>query len=202
LILVRHGATALDPALAADGRSDPSLSTQGMRQAERVAQRLSALPIANVFVTPLRRTAQTAEPLVTQIGEDPVLAPGLAEVHLGELERELAVSAVREQLIPSVLRADRWDVSPGAEAFDTFGQRVDAALDDVVAAMPSGGIAVVFTHGGVIAEACRAATGSARFAFLPYLQHASITKLRCARGRTSIVTYNDIAHLEFALSRG
>ena len=50
-------------------------------------------------------------------------------------------------------------------------------------------------HGGIVAEACRQATGSEPFAFIN-VDNASITRLvRLATGRWLLLGFNDTAHL-------
>jgi probable phosphoglycerate mutase len=56
-------------------------------------------------------------------------------------------------------------------------------------------VAVVYTHSGVIAEACRQATGSEPFAFLNST-NGSLTRLvRMPNGRWVLVSFNETAHL-------
>ena len=64
--------------------------------------------------------------------------------------------------------------------------------------MGPGAAAVVMTHGGVIAELCRQATGSEPFAFLR-VDNASITRIVVeAGGNWLLRSYNDTTHLEGA----
>ena len=65
-----------------------------------------------------------------------------------------------------MLRAQRWDVIPGAEPADEFGARVRAGMEAVADAGADGVASVAVTHAGVIAEALRQITGSEPFAFL------------------------------------
>ena len=61
-----------------DGRSDPALAPEGREQAERVAARLAAAGIDAIYVTTLRRTAETAAPLATRLGLVPAVEAGPA----------------------------------------------------------------------------------------------------------------------------
>src|SRR5688500_5291684 len=87
LVLGRHG-SSVDPRANGgveliDGRADPPLSDRGRRQARAVADRLASEDIGGIFVTPLRRTAETAEPLAARTGHEPVVIDELREVFLG-----------------------------------------------------------------------------------------------------------------------
>src|SRR5436305_3062168 len=89
VVLVRHGASAAavpgEPFEELEGQSDPPLAPEGERQAIAVAERLAASgeTFAGLFVTPLKRTQQTAAPLAERSGLEPVVVPELREVGLG-----------------------------------------------------------------------------------------------------------------------
>src|SRR5919112_2043885 len=77
LILVRHGLPVrIDDA---DGPADPPLSDDGQVQAARLADWLRHDAIDAVYVSPMRRAIQTAEPLAGALGVDPVVDDELAE---------------------------------------------------------------------------------------------------------------------------
>ena len=83
---------------------------------------------------------------------------------------------------------------PGAEPMEAFDARVRAAAARDRRA-PGPGAALVVTHGGVIAELCRQATGSRPFAFLN-ADNASITRIVVLPGGRQVLRgYNDTAHL-------
>jgi probable phosphoglycerate mutase len=200
-VLVRHGASAAavpgEPFEAVEGHSDPPLAPEGRLQAEAVAERLGGQRFAGLFVTPLRRTAETAAPLAAITGLDPVVVPELREVALGEWEGgELRIRAAhRDPKYFEVIEAERWDLIPGAEPAEVFAERVAAGLQQVVAAIGPGAVAVAVVHGGVIGELCRQATSSRPFAFV-HADNASITRLVVfAGGRQLLRNFNDTAHL-------
>jgi probable phosphoglycerate mutase len=200
LLLVRHGSSGgaggQQPGALVDGHSDPPLSDAGHRQAEAVAERLAAEPIGALFVTPLRRTAETAAPLAQRLGLAPAVVGDLREVHLGAWEGKLhARLADSGPLAAEVFERERWDVIPGAEAMEAFAARVQRGLDHVADTTGPDATSVAVVHGGVIAEACRQATGSTPFAFL-YADNASITRLlRLPSRRWALAGFNDVGHL-------
>jgi 2,3-bisphosphoglycerate-dependent phosphoglycerate mutase len=201
LILVRHGASASavpsEPFELIEGQSNPPLSALGEAQARAVAERLAGESPAGLFVSTLDRTAQTAAPLAALTGLDTVVLRDLREVHVGELEggRFRIAFADGDPVIARLLAEQRWEVIPGAESSAALGARVRAAAEQVVAAVGPGAAAVVVTHGGVIAELCRQATGSEPFAFL-HVDNASVTRVVVgAEGHWLLRSYNDITHL-------
>ena len=200
LLLVRHGASAAavpgERFELLEGQGDPPLAPEGVEQARAVGARLAERPPDAIFVTPLRRTAETAEPLVAATGVESEVVPELREVHLGEWEGgELRIRAAHgDPLLARVIREERWDVIPGAESMEAFAERVRAGIERAVAATGAGR-AALFVHGGVIGEACRQATASRRFAFV-YADNGSITRLVVLPdGRWLLRGFNDTAHL-------
>src|SRR3989442_5097344 len=67
ILLVRHGesepAREGEPFPLTDGQGDPELAPVGQAQAEMVAARLANEDVAAIYVSTLRRQAQTAAPL-------------------------------------------------------------------------------------------------------------------------------------------
>ena len=202
VVLVRHGASQAavpgEPFELVEGRADPPLAAEGVRQAEAVAERLAAEELGGLFVTPLRRTAETAAPLAALTGLEPVPVPELREVGLGEWEGgELRIRAAEgDPLFFEILAAERWDLIPGAEPADDFAARVRSGLAAVVAAAGPGTVVAAVVHGGVIGELCRQATGSRPFAFT-HSDNCSITRIAVfADGRQLLRSFNDTAHLD------
>jgi 2,3-bisphosphoglycerate-dependent phosphoglycerate mutase len=199
VLLVRHGACDVPaPDGLIGGRSDPPLNARGHRQAVALAQRLVRERVAAVFTTPLRRTAETATPVIEHHNVDPVTLPQLGEIFLGEWEghgiHERGRNADPEFL--RVMREQRWDLIPGAEPADTFSGRVREGIRIVAdAAGEDGAVAVAVTHAAVIAEVCRQITGSEPFAFL-LSANGSVTRLaRMPDWRWALMSFNETEHL-------
>jgi probable phosphoglycerate mutase len=201
VVLVRHGASAPafpdKPFPLVGGHSDPELAPEGERQAEELVERLVPESPAGLFVTPLKRTQQTAAPLASRLGLEPVVVPELTEVGLGDWEGgEWRIRAANgDPLVARVFAEERWDVIPNAEPAEAFARRVRRGLDKVVEAAGPGAVAAAVCHGGVIAELCHQATASRPFAFIS-VDNASLTRLVVlADGRWILRTFNDTAHL-------
>ncbi len=199
LLLVRHGASADavegEAFELVEGQGDPPLSEVGRHQAERVALRLVADPFDGMYVSTLRRTAETAAPLVERTGIHPVIEADLREVFLGEWEgghlRQKAVD--RDPMFEQVLREQRWDVVPGAESREVFGGRLRRAIERIADAHP-GGRVIVFSHGAAIGEILAQASDSDPFAFIN-ADNTSISRLVVTPERWIVRGYNDTAHL-------
>jgi probable phosphoglycerate mutase len=201
IVLVRHGASAAavpgEPFDLLDGHADPPLAPEGRDQAQAVAERLRGERIDALFVTPLRRTAETVAPLAEATGLEPVVVPELREVMLGDWEGgELRIRARNgDPLFFRVLEEERWDVIPNAEPMDAFAARVRRGLEAIVGATGPDARAVAVLHGGVIGELCRQAARSRPFAFV-HSDNCSITRLVALGGDRQLVwSFNETAHL-------
>ena len=200
LLLVRHGESepaSLDaPFPMTDGRSDPALAPEGHEQAQRAAAWLAATGVDAIYVSTLRRTAETAAPLAARLGLVPGVETDLREVGLGEWEGGLFRKMVSEHH-PMAMRMwaeETFEVIPGAERSAEFAARVR----DVVQRMATAHIGqrvAVFTHGGVIGEVLALASGSRPFAFVT-ADNGSISRLVVSGDRWIVRGFNDTAHLE------
>jgi 2,3-bisphosphoglycerate-dependent phosphoglycerate mutase len=201
LVLVRHGSVVSPTPQVAGAplgrQNDPPLDERGRRQAVAVAARLEEEPIGAVFVTPLKRTLETAEPLLAKNGFEPRVIDDLREVELGDWEHgELSRrAAVGDPEFQRVMREQRWELIPNAERADAFATRIRRGLEEAASASGPDTVAIVYTHSAVIAEACRQVTGSEPFAFLT-VSNGSLTRLvRMPSGRWTLVAFNETAHL-------
>jgi probable phosphoglycerate mutase len=205
LLIVRHGESAPYrpgvPVPQWQGHGDPDLAPEGRDQARRLADRLCLEPPDAIYVTPLRRTAQTAAPLAERVGLTPVVEPDLREVHLGEWEVDGLFRRRTSEGHPLALRMfteQRWDVIPGAEPTAELQGRVQRAIARIAAAHPDQRVVLV-AHGGVIGQILAIATGSQGFAFIG-ADNASVSQLVVVGDRWIVRRFNDTAHLESTFS--
>jgi probable phosphoglycerate mutase len=201
VVLIRHGASeaAVDGQSfeLLEGQADPALSPDGELQAQAVAAALAGEPLEALYVTPLRRTAQTAAPLAAATGLEPVVLPELREVHLGELDGGAFRIAVarRDPLVAEVFAKQRWDIIPGAESAADFARRTRAGMERILAGVEPGASVAAVVHGGVIGELCRQASDSRPFAFV-HADNGSLTRIAVLPdGRWWVRTFNEGGHL-------
>lgn len=205
ILLVRHGES--EPAVEGksfallNGQSDPALSPEGEAEAERVCERLESEHIDAIYVSTLRRTAQTAAPLARRLGITPVADDDLREVFLGEWEgggmfRRSVTD--RHPLAVRMFAEQRWDLVPGAEAADAFANRLRGAVERIAAAHRDQRVAV-FGHGGTIGEILAQATGSQPFAFIG-ADNASVSHIVVTDERWVLRRFNDTSHLQRAMT--
>jgi 2,3-bisphosphoglycerate-dependent phosphoglycerate mutase len=205
LLLIRHGESqAVVPGQqvpTVDGHADPPLAEEGVREAEAVAARLADEEVAALYVTPLRRTHQTAAPLAARLGLEPIVEPDLREVHLGEWEgaEYRARAAAGDPVVFEAFQAEDWAPIPGAEPMADFTARVRRGIERIAAAHPDQRVVVV-THGGVIGAALHLATRSTPFAFVA-AANASLNHLVVQGDRWILRRFNDTGHLATDLDK-
>jgi probable phosphoglycerate mutase len=132
LVLLRHG----EPDWTPNDRPavlDAALTARGRMQAEAAAASLSPKPFDALYVSPLRRAQETAEPLAKAAGLTPVTLDGLAEI-------SIPLAGISQVEVDDFFRratqrrlADHWEGWPGGERFRDFHARVTSALDEVLA---------------------------------------------------------------------
>ena len=204
ILLVRHGESVpirpghIFPLVG--GQGDPELDPRGVEQAERIGRRLSrprfSEKLSALYVTNLRRTSETAAPLVAALSMPPQVEPDLREVHLGEWEGGLYRIKLLEggPIARRLMEEGRWDVIPGAEADEALIGRIRAAVARIAAAHPDELVAA-FTHGGVIGRIMAEATGAPPMSFSG-AANGSISEIVVMADRWAVKSYNDTAHLE------
>lgn len=207
IYLVRHGATQAAhpdrPFETRDGHGDPPLAPEGIEQARRVGERLvtehRVKPFSAVYVTTLRRTLQTAEPVLEATGLAHRIEADLREVHLGEYEGGLLrlKGAEGDPLVREVYSQERWDVIPGAESWDVFQSRCVRAIERITAAHRGERVLTV-VHGGVIGAVLAHVTQSRNFAFVgaDNSSVSEIVHLPDPFDRWVLRRFNDVTHLD------
>ncbi len=201
IVMVRHGASSPPiegiPNPLVGGHSNPALADAGKAQAERMAAGLKDEPISAIFVSTLRRTAETAAPLAAATGLEPVAIADLREVFLGDFEGGVyrIKTAEGDPIIGEVFAQEAWSAIPNAERFEDFGPRVTCGVEEIVRRTGPDKAAIAVLHGAVIGQLCRQATDSRPFAFV-HSDNCSVSRLVVnPDGRWLLRSFNDISHL-------
>jgi 2,3-bisphosphoglycerate-dependent phosphoglycerate mutase len=143
ILLVRHGETDGNAARILQ-RPEVPLNERGMRQAERVAQRLSAYGFVRILCSDLLRARMTAAPIAASSGIAIEESPLLQERNFGDLRgfpyAELPENPFGPDFAP-----------PNGEDWPTFHARVADAFALIASSRGSAdGTLVVVTHGLVL----------------------------------------------------
>jgi alpha-ribazole phosphatase len=157
LLLIRHGETDWNAQHRYLGHTDLPLNAAGLRQAEEVAERLRAEPIAVIYSSDLRRARQTATQINVHHQVPLHLEPDLREMHFGAFEG-FTYAELQARDPAAVLAWDGGEAAPGGETLTALGQRVIGCLGRILQAHPSGTVALV-AHGGPLRLCLCAALG-------------------------------------------
>jgi glucosyl-3-phosphoglycerate phosphatase len=149
LVVVRHGETLDNAAGIWQGLKDSELSPVGLAQADKAAPVVAAYQPELIVASDLARARVTAERLGEAAGMAVRLDPRLREIDVGEWQG-VTTAQVRNrdpELLAAMGRGE--DVRRGhtGETVGALAARVRAALDDVIAELSPGRVAVVVCHG-------------------------------------------------------
>ena len=128
LILVRHAQPDWEPG----GRAvdHPALAPLGHAQAQRTADALAREPIDALYVSPLRRARETAEPIAAALGREPEVVSWLRELELPRMEGKTGEEVQRYFRAAHARELENWwDGFPGGESFRHFYERVSAGVE-------------------------------------------------------------------------
>jgi probable phosphoglycerate mutase len=198
VLLVRHGQTAWNVEGRFLGRSDIPLDEVGEDQAERLATRLRALPLAALWSSPLSRAAATAEGLLwgrphLQLHTE----PRLVELDQGELEGRLARELMAER--PALIQAWRQDPAslrlPGGEPLLHCLERSRAALDDIAQRSPPGLLAIVGHQISLTSLICHLSGLPLTELRHRFMKNTAVSVLEGGPGAWRLLRHDDAAHL-------
>ncbi len=204
VVLVRHGQQSIPsgPNAPVGQTVDPPLSALGREQAQLVAERLAADPVAAVYASKLQRAFDTGAEIGRHHGLEPVTVADLREI---ELFREVpadqtAAAALGADYLKDIrtrmARERSWDVFPLSESSAAFTRRVVNAIEGIITSHASERI-VIACHGGVINAYAGYVIGSSYDMFFRPA-HASIHIVAAVGGYRALHRLNDVHHLETA----
>ncbi|MCH5354100.1 MAG: histidine phosphatase family protein [Acutalibacter sp.] len=162
--IVRHCESTGNVEHRFQGRFDAPITPKGEKQLELLSLRFRNVHLDAIFSSPLERARLTAQ-AVNRFHDLPIqLVDDLLELDVGEMEN-LHLDEIGGKF---PLVAKNWDETPdlcefpGGETMAQAYERVNAALDDIIAKNP-GKTILLATHGGVIRNIdARVRAGSVR----------------------------------------
>ena len=214
ILLVRHAQASFG------GENYDVLSEHGATQVEALAGdlRRRGVRIDTVVSGSLARQRDTAAPIAEAAGLEIAVDERWNEYETGDILDHHSDAAVREErqprddtppvssrdfqaILEQALHAwiDAGADGPAGEPYGVFAGRVEAALRELADDLGSGRTALVCTSGGPLAAACVALLdlpASAFVAFNRVTVNTGVTKVVHGRGGTSLVSFNEHAHLE------
>ena len=160
VLLVRHGQTPTTGQSLPGRTPGLHLAAEGVRQAERAAERLAELArVDGVYCSPLERTRQTAAPIGSALGLRPKVARGLLECDFGDWTGAQLKDLFKLPEWRTVQKAPSTFRFPNGESVTEMQVRIVSTLDALRARHP-GGTIVCVSHADPIKAAVAHAMGT------------------------------------------
>jgi alpha-ribazole phosphatase/probable phosphoglycerate mutase len=201
VFLVRHGETDWNKDFKYQGSTDVPLNKEGLKQAEKLAVRLSSVKPSRVMSSPLSRAYRTAEAIVGRSRAN-------VEIEQREELRELSFGVWEGLSIPEVREKNRelfekWEQAPfsntpeGGDVFSDVFERSKLFARDIFESGISGHDTVVVAHGGILRAIVAALLrlDDIDLMWKMRFDNCSITIVDIWNGKPSLVIANDTHHL-------
>lgn len=151
LLLVRHGNTRQNNATRFWGTTDVELNAEGVRQAEKLRDRLATEKINTIYASNLSRARVTAETIASRHHLDITTCAELSEINFGKLEG-LTFEEISQRHPEMAEVLSKWAVNPkfpGGESLDELDNRVQKFLKRLNQHQPEDTILIV-SHAGTL----------------------------------------------------
>lgn len=199
LYLVRHGETQANLEQRWYGALDAPLTARGEAQVAATAAYFAAAartqPIDAFYVSPLPRAQRTAAAIARSIGLAPVVEPGLSEFSIGDWEGRTYRDLIDTEDLWGRWASDPHFAPPNGESPVSFGRRIVATVQQLVARHPGHTILTV-SHGAVIASLLDIWLGGASGNWVRWDPHNCAVTLLAQQGSGWVgIHVNDTSHL-------
>ena len=198
VLLVRHGQTESNVTGFFMGWSNEDISHLCYAQARSLSSRLTSLPVASVYTSPLKRTYNTALILAKPHNLDLKVLDDLIEIQLGDWQG-LHMDEISQRW-PELWKQSRIDPSevtmPNGESFQQVTERAARAFEMIVADNQDKQVAMV-THDVVIRVLVAHVLGASNSIYRQFeISNASLSTIRVTDGKARLITLNDTSHLD------
>lgn len=186
ITLVRHARTEANAGGRLQGRLDLPLDDIGREQATALAR--IVVSVDRVICSPMLRARQTAE----VFGLEPEIDERWQEVAFGDYEGSRIADVPPE--IWERLLSDMEFTLPGGESLRSLGERVFAALDDLVEEARTRHVVVV-THATPVKAAMAWALGAGlEITWRSHVDQASVTRVVMRERGPALSVFNLVPH--------
>ena len=145
IYLLRHGETACSQRGVYCGALDPELTPEGSQMAEAFAEVYRSIPWAAVYVSPMKRTIATAQPLCDVMGLPMQIRDGLREIAYGAWEgrEQEEVRQHHEKDYIRWLTEPAWNPPTDGETAVQVASRALPVITEIESGYKSGNVLVV-----------------------------------------------------------
>ena len=199
IYLIRHAQSHGNLGQRIQGRIDTPLTEMGLKQAEELQMRFTAMPLNAVYSSPLIRAMQTGRAIAQKHEIIMEIEPELTEMSAGVIEN-MPFFTMLERYPEEFRQFDqephRFKGFEGAESVREVYERVVSAIERIAARHPNQNVAVV-SHGFPIrCYLCHARAGSIeQLGKIPWSKNASVSHIMHSGGKATVLRENDLSHL-------
>ncbi len=197
LLLVRHGETELKSSKRLWGHTDVKLSALGLKQAERLRDRLATQKIDAIYSSDLQRALATAKIIASRYQVEVTACAELREINFGKIEglNFEEIIQLYPELVKSLMQRGPNLKFPGGESLDELSNRVSKFVDRLKKHTTEETILIV-VHSGVLRTLICQLLGIELwhiYQFVPDL--ASLSILETYSEGAILSLFNDTSHL-------
>jgi len=193
IVLIRHAHSTANAAGILSGQlPNVHLSKSGQEQAERLAERLGKLTIAEVQLSPMDRCSETLAPWLAKYGKSVtvILQPNLVEVDYGNWSGKKLATLSRAKLWRKVQGQPSAVTFPQGESLAQMQVRAMKTVHDFFASNLE--LTIMVSHGDVIKSIVASSLGMHLDDFQRIvIDPASITILESSGGSIRLTRLND-----------
>ena len=197
LLLVRHGETALKSSERLWGRTDVKLDALGLKQAERLCERLAEEKIDVIYSRSLKRALVTAETIASKHQLKVISCTELREFNYGKIEglTHKEVSQLYPEFYKSMTQKNTNLKFPGGESVYQLNNRVSQFLDRLKKHTPEQTILIVAHFGLLRVLLCRLFGIGIKRRWQFHLDLASLSILETNQQGAMLSLLNNVSHL-------
>ena len=197
LYLVRHGETAFNSSQRLWGHTDVELSNLGIKQAERLRDRIALEKISFVYSSDLSRAIVTAQIIASKHKLEVMRCSELREFNYGKVEGWTLEEVIKNypQYYNYLIDRGPHFSFPGGETPNELGARVGKFISKLKKYKPGGNLLVVVHSGVLRVIICKLMGIGIRhiYKFIPSLASISILEYRDTIAVLNL--FNDTSHL-------
>ncbi len=198
LLLVRHGDTKLNNVKRFWGKTDVPLSDEGIKQTEKLRDRLATQKINAIYTSRLSRTRDTAEIIASKHKLNIVTRDDLDEINFGWVEG-LTFDEIKK-LHPELAKVlSNWNARPkfpGGESLDELDNRVSNFLDYLKKHKPKETVLIVAHFGTLRLIICRLLGIGLEHWQQVQINVASLSIMETYPQGAMLSLLNDVSHLK------
>ena len=197
LLFVRHGETELNSSQKLWGKTDVKLGELGLKQAERLRDRLALEKIDAVYSSNMKRAMVTAETVASRHQLPVIMCEELREVNFGQLEGMTINESNQRYPELAKFRMER-NLNlryPGGDSLIEFSKRVSQFLKRLEKHTGDETVLIVAHYGVLRILICRLLDIDLRFLWQFHLDLASLSIMETNQHIVILKLLNDVSHL-------